>query len=171
MNIEFINEPIYTFGSTDNLRSYLIEWQAGNGKPVSTHGIVVDGKPFTVIGAYGGATGVHENSMTRVGNAAYFAFGDQIVSFDLIQKTMRWNLCIDSATCFGVYYSKAHGALISHGELLISRFTPEGSILWQSGGRDFFTGEFNLLEDCIQAVDFEGREYRLDYKNVNEIHC
>ena len=55
-----------------------------------------------------------------VGNAAYFAFGDQIVSFDLIQKTMRWNLCIDSATCFGVYYSKAHGALISHGELLIS---------------------------------------------------
>ena len=66
MNIEFINEPIYTFGSTDNLRSYLIEWQAGNGKPVSTHGIVVDGKPFTVIGAYGGATGVHENSMTRV---------------------------------------------------------------------------------------------------------
>ncbi|MDQ8181875.1 hypothetical protein [Pelagicoccus sp. SDUM812005] len=168
LDIEFIDEPTYTFGSTDNLRSYPIEWLDGTGQPVSSHGILIEGKPFAVIGAFGGATGVHENSMLQLNGIAYFAVGDQVVSFDLIQKEKKWNQRIDDATCFGIYYSKQHDALISHGELLISRFSPEGRVIWQSAGRDIFTEGFSLLDDCIHTTDFEGNEYRFSYEDGKE---
>ncbi len=168
LDVEFIDEPTYTFGSTDNLRSYSIEWLDGKGQPVSSHGILIEGKPFAVIGAFGGATSVHENSMLQLNGVGYFAVGDQLVSFDLIHKKKRWNLRIDHATCFGVYYSKSHDVLISHGELLVSRFDSEGKVLWQTGGSDIFTEGFSLLSDCIHAIDFEGKEYRFNYENGKE---
>lgn len=48
------------------------------------------------------------------------------------------------ATCLGVYFEGRTGALISHGELEIARFSAEGAILWRRPGADIFTGAFAL---------------------------
>ncbi|MEM7390718.1 MAG: hypothetical protein AAF492_00100 [Verrucomicrobiota bacterium] len=163
------DEPSYVFGSVGNVRLYPSEWLIDKeDRPSSRHGVLIDGELFAVIGACGGSTGIHGHSLLQQEDSAYIAVGDQVVSLDLKEKEMRWSLKIDEATCLGVYYAKEHDALISHGELLISRFSSNGRILWQSGGSDIFTKGFSLLNDCIHVIDFEGAEYRFSYEDGKE---
>jgi hypothetical protein len=67
------------------------------------------------------------------------------------------------ATCFGIHWENGRGALISHGELEISRLSSEGNLLWQASGADVFSEGFRLLPAHIEAVDFKRTVYRLDY--------
>lgn len=160
------NEPSYTFGSVDNDRSYPNEWLIEQEyRPSSIHGVFLDDKPFAVIGAGGGGTGIHDHSLLLLEESAYIAVGDQIIAIDLKEEKMKWNLQIDDATCFGLYFSKKHNVMISHGELCISRFDSEGRVLWQSGGRDIFTEGFSLLDNCIHAIDFDGKDYQFNYED------
>ena len=162
--VSLINEPAYTFGSADNSRHYDSEVDLTDGcRPSSIHGVIFDGRPVIVIADSGGASGIHEHSLLIHESQAYIAVGAHVVCFTLGNSHPNWKLRIDPATCFGVHYSSAHDALISHGELEIARFSPDGRILWTAGGADIFSERFTLLDDCIEAIDFDGRRYFFDY--------
>jgi hypothetical protein len=162
--VELLNERTYTFGSTDNLRKYPYERNlTGSSRPYSIHGIVLDGDPLIVVGAGGGPTVVHGRSLAYVRDLLYLAVGDSVVCVELRPFRFRWLLQTDSATCFGVYFEERNRALISHGELEIARFSEEGIILWRTSGEDIFSGRFTPKSEFIEAVDWNGRIYHLNY--------
>jgi hypothetical protein len=159
--LEIVNEPTYTFGSADNVRRYPI---ADNldapAKPCSAHGLFLDGDPLAVFGAVGGATGVHTRSAIYLDDRLYLAICDRVLCLRLNPTEKHWCLSVDPATCFGIHLHAPTNTLISHGELQVTRFTPQGTILWQSSGRDIFTEAFSVEGDIVRAVDFNGYEHR-----------
>lgn len=167
--VELLNEPAYTFGSADNAREYRLERNLTDlRRPFSIHGIMLDGDPLAIFGAGGGATSVHDGSLAYVQNSLYLAVGNQVVCVQLKPLLFKWALETDAATCLGVYFEGRAGALISHGELEIVRFSAEGTILWRRPGADIFTGAFSLKPDFIEAVDWSGRVYRFNYDDGKE---
>lgn len=162
--IEIIDEPTFTFGSSDNPRRYPHERNLDAGeRPCATHGVVVDGVPTAVVGASGGVTAAHPGSLLSVNDRHYLAVGPYVVCFEAAPFQHHWTLEIDQAACFGVYRHDLSGALLSHGELEICRFDETGRIVWASSGADIFTEGFSLLPTHIEAIDFNGEIYRFRY--------
>jgi hypothetical protein len=152
-DVSVINEPTYTFGSSDNVRSYPFERNLDSeSSPVSVHGIFLNEGPIAVFGATGGASGVHEHSAVFHNGCLYLAVSDSVVCLELQPFEFKWALRIDSATCFGVHFHERTSSLISHGELEITRFTESGEFVWQSSGRDIFTGSLVLGEESVPAA-------------------
>ena len=164
--IELVNEPMYTFGSTDNTRSYPFARNlASRDRASSVHGLLLNGEPIAVFGSGGGASGVHAHSATYVNSLLYVAVGDSVVCVELSPFELKWSVKVDEATCFGIYFQAEHKALISHGELEIARISETGRVLWSASGADIFSERFSLLPQFIEAVDFNGRTYRFKYEN------
>jgi hypothetical protein len=162
--IELVNEPTYSFGSADNVRGYRFARNlAEDSRPSSIHGIALDGEPLAVFGRGGGCSVVHAHSLAYVRGLLYVAVGDCVVCVELKPFAFKWVLQTDPATCFGVYFEERHGALISHGELEIVRFSPEGTMIWRASGADIFSGPLSLMPHCIEAVDWNGHMYRFSY--------
>ncbi|MBY0238142.1 MAG: hypothetical protein K2X55_02400 [Burkholderiaceae bacterium] len=162
--IEIVNEPTYTFGSADNTRRYDIELDlSGKYRHSSVHGVIIDDIPTVIVGASGGVTGIHARSMLEVEDRAYLAVGPYVVCFSPSPFQYHWVLEVDPATCFGVYFHARTGALLSHGELEIARFTSSGEIIWSESGVDIFSEEFALHDDFVEATDFNGDVYRFSY--------
>ena len=160
-SIEILDEPTYTFGSSDNLRRYSFELDLSGGYRHSfVHGVLIDSQPVAVFGACGGATQPHSNSLLKHGDRYYLAVGSFVVCFSIDPFKHYWALAIDPATCFGVHCCRDSGALISHGELEISRFTESGNILWSASGADIFSEGFALHAGVAEAIDFNGKVYR-----------
>jgi hypothetical protein len=164
--IEVVNEPTYSFGSADNVRSYPVERDLALGsRASSTHGVLLDGVPIAVFANGGGASGVHDHSAVFVNGLLYLAVGDCVVCMSVSPIDVKWSLQVDSATCFGIHYDQSHGAFISHGELEIARFSEAGAILWGSSGAEVFSEGFALRSDFIEAIDFDHRTYRFRYED------
>jgi hypothetical protein len=136
---------------------------------VSVHGVIVNGVPEVVVGGAAGATGVHDKSALILHESLFLAVCDHVVCIDLLlAPAFRWATKVDFATCFGVHHDPARGALISHGEMEIARLSRDGRIIWRSSGKDIFSG-FSLQHDHIEAIDFNGRKYRLAYETGDAI--
>lgn len=164
--VEYVNEPAYTFGSSDNPRTYQFAKNLDAGsRPSSVHGVLLNGEPLAVFGANGGATGVHSHAALWLDHQLLLAIADRVLCLKLAPYEHCWTLRVDDATCFGIHYHSPTRSLISHGELQICRFTNEGRILWQSGGRDIFTGDFCLGQSGVIATDFNGFEHRFRYSD------
>ena len=164
-----VNEAAYSFGSPDNARRYATEVLLDDKSVLtSVHGIIVSDVPLVVVGAGGGPSGVHPRSMLRLGNILYFAVGAYVCRLTLGNEELDWSLKTDDATCFGIYYSEQHDALISHGELEISRFTADGHLLWAASGADIFSEGISLTEDVITVIDFDQRIYHFEYSTGTE---
>jgi outer membrane protein assembly factor BamB len=170
------NEPTWSFESADNGRQYgrrLILGNAKRSEVVSTHGltnILVDGRGFsTLLGARGGASGVHEHSCLVLGESCYVAIGPYVASLSLPTLELQWATETDDATCFGVHGCPVEGAFISHGELLIALVTTSGQVLWRAGGADVFSGPVRVTEAHVYAEDFEGRHYCFDLRTGHEV--
>ena len=162
--VTLIDEPTYSFGSADNIRRYDTEVDLTGGyTPSSIHGVIVDGRPTMVIGDAGGTSRVHDHSVLIDGDHVYVVVGAHVVKFTLGNPQPDWTLKTDGATCFGIYRDRGHDALISHGELEIARFSRDGDIIWSAGEADIFSEGFALLDDCIETIDFDGRQYHFDY--------
>ncbi|MES2771569.1 MAG: hypothetical protein V4623_06245 [Pseudomonadota bacterium] len=163
-SLELINEPSYSFGSADNLRQYVFAKHLdGAYRPISVHGVLLNGKPLAVFGDGGGRSGVHPRSAVLSRAQLFLAVGRHVVCLRPEPFEFRWALQTDDATCFGVYYDETHDALISHGELEIARFTHDGSNVCSSSGADIFSEGFTLGSQYIEVRDFEGRPYRFNY--------
>jgi hypothetical protein len=112
---------------------------------------------------------LHGNSAVIQDQCLYLGIGNQICKINLLTKEKEWNIEVDMACCFGVHYEEGRAALISHGEVTITRLTTDGLILWRASGRDIFTEGFELKEDYIETIDFEKNIYYFDYETGNEI--
>lgn len=162
-SVRLVDEACYTFGSADNPRRYPVEVDLAEGfRPLSVHGLLVGEVPAIVVGS-AGSGGVHEDSLLRLGDVVYFVVGRHVCRFSLGMDRLDWALATDECACFGIHHCPVHDCLISHGELAICRFSPDGKILWSAGGADIFSERFALHDDCIEAVDFNGRRYRFDH--------
>ena len=168
--IEILNEIGYSFQSADNPRAYPFELNlAGKGeRPSSVHGVLIDGSPVAIFGTSGGATGVHEHSLLSLERIHYLAVGPFVVSFADAPFQLRWCLKVDFATCFGVHFHEPSGALISHGELEVCRFSQSGKVIWSAGGADIFTGNLEILPEQVHVTDFNGRVYCFSYESGSE---
>lgn len=168
--VELINERVYTFGSVDNVRRYIFERHFDKEfRPSSILGVLLNGEPLAVFGSSGGGTGIHEHSAILLNDDLCLAVGNHFVCLTLQPFKLNWAIQPDEATCFGIYYEHTHAALLSHGELEISRLTTDGKILWRSSGADIFTGKFKLHSKYIQVADFNGKVYRFSYDNGKEL--
>lgn len=133
----------------------------GDGQTVSRHEVTID-SPHTqarvVVSATGGATTVHERSAVVVDDVVLVAVCAHVVALRVSDLALLWACRVDGATCFGIYAVRRTDelVLISHGELEICRFTLDGRVAWSSGGRDIFTGDFDIVDDTIIATDFNG---------------
>ncbi len=115
----------------------------------------------TLASVDGGATGAHEHSAVCYGSCFAVAVGPFIVSLNPANGEVVWTTRGDDVTCFGLHLPPDRKALIVHGELEISKLSPEGKILWHTSGRDIFTGSLSIEGDRIKVVDFEGTVYAI----------
>jgi hypothetical protein len=161
--VSLVNEPTYTFGSADNARRYDAEFAFDRDRPSSIHGVCVEGRWRGVFGGSGGATGVHAHSAVARAGKLYLGVSRYVACVDLATRTLAWSRRVDPATCFGVHWAIKQDALIAHGEMMISRFSPGGDELWSRSGADIFTGKLHCLADAVEVVDFQERVYRFDY--------
>jgi hypothetical protein len=168
--VKIVDEPTYVFGSVDNARRYTYEIPlASDGTLSSVHGVLLNDEPIVVFGAGGGCSTVHEHSGLILDSKLYLAVGDRVVCFAPLDHRLAWSSKVDSATCFGIYYNPEWHALISHGELEIARINEAGELLWSSSGADIFSERFQLTDEYISAIDFEGREYRFSYETGSSV--
>ena len=91
-----------------------------------------------------------------------------ICSLSLPRLALEWATKVDTATCFGVYYSAEHDCLLSHGEIEIARVSLCGDIVWSGSGRDIFSEGFRVGGKWVEATDFGGYIYRFD---IATGHC
>lgn len=141
--IAIIDEPTYSFNSTDNAHSYKHELLVTDGSITSIHGVKRNGENILVIGAGGGCTAIHEHSATAVDDRLYIAVGDQVACLSLEHPyQILWTAKVDTATCFGIYWANQHRVLLSHGELEITRLSIDGDIVWQVSGAEIFSEGF-----------------------------
>lgn len=167
--VEILDEPTYTPGSKDNTRTYRQEYLLC-AEPIVTsrhgiicrHGDVVAGS--AVLLASGGGSSVHEHSIAVLDNRVYVAVGDHVVCLELPTLTLVWKTRADSATVFGVYFSRANDGVLVHGELDITRLSLDGDTVWSASGADIFTGAFLIDDERVRAQDFEGRQYVWDVR-------
>lgn len=107
---------------------------------------------------------MHEHSALVIDDRLYLAVGDHVACLSLeLPHRLIWATRVDTATCFGVYWDSGRAALISHGELEVSRLSLRGHLLWQSSGADIFSNGFRLLPEYIEVVDFNQTIYCIDY--------
>ena len=162
--VTIIDEPTYSFGSADNLRTYDTETRLDSENLTSIHGVRTDGKWSSVFGANGGCSTVHQDSAIEVDGRLYLAVGDQVVCLNLLTGLTKWSRRVDPATCFGIYWDSFHEALITHGELQISRLSLTGDEIWSAGGADIFSEGFRCLRGGIEVIDFNQSVYLFDYR-------
>lgn len=168
--LHIIDEPLYSFDSQDNPHRYSLEICLANGLPSSIHGIDLNHQRIMVVGAGGGCSTVHRHSALMIDDKLHLAVGDHVVCLSLDRPhRLLWSVRADAATCFGIHWNSHRSALISHGELEISRISTDGDLMWRTSGADIFTGDFRLLPDYIEAVDFNSSAYRLDYRTGKTI--
>jgi outer membrane protein assembly factor BamB len=162
--VAIFDEPTYSFGSADNLRTYDTEIRLDSENLYSVHGVRTDGKWSAIFGAGGGPSTVHQHSAIEVDGRLYLAVGDQVICLNLVTGLKEWSRRVDLATCFGVHWDCLHEALISHGELQISRLSLTGDEIWSATGADIFSGGFKCLGDGIEVIDFSRSVYLFDYR-------
>ena len=164
-------DPTYTNNSTDNVNQYdFVYFKESYYRFNSITGIKVyqDEKLIksAVIGAEGGATGIHENSLVVEDDRVVVCCSDSIFCLSIPDLSLLWQTKADSITCFEIF--SYHDTYIVHGEMGISRIAHDGNLIWQKGGADIFvtlsgTNNFKLTDEYIMATDFNYQKYYIDY--------
>lgn len=166
------NDSAYLFDTSDSPRNYKRSYRLDDEpyRPSSLHSVRIvstdDESEIAscILGAAGGATGIHEHWAVIQGDSLIIAVGPFLVALHLPTLELNWKTKTDQATCFGVYNSPANGCYISHGEMEIARVSYGGEIEWTQGGADIFTNGFTLSENCVTAVDWNQNVYVWDIK-------
>jgi len=169
LEIRIDNDPSFSFGSVDNPHAYGRSYRLDDEpySPTSLHTVRVVQADETVIassilGATGGASGVHEHSAIIHADCLLIAVGPFVVSLQLPKLTLNWKVKTDSATCFGVYHSAENRCYISHGELDVACVSYDGSIMWSNSGADIFTNGFSVSQNQVTAIDWNEDRYVWD---------
>ena len=161
------DEPTYSVSSSDNVRSYKNEYRhsteykhtCGHGITTKQDGVVVS---TAVVLGVGGATGVHEHTLAHDGLNLFVAAGDGVFSLSLPNLQLNWQLKVDFAACFGVYWIKHLGCLLTWGELNISCYSQDGKELWSTSRPDIFTEGLKLSDGHAIVTDFNGDTFAIN---------
>lgn len=169
--IDISSDSAYSGNSTDNLTQYdYVYFDKSKYDFPSVFGIKVfqDNQLLTsaAIGALGGGTTIHADSIIFEENRIVTCCGDNIFCISIPDLRLVWQTKADSATCFGIFkYTESY---IIHGELKITKLDKDGKIIWQNGGRDIFTtlsgkNTFEITDKYILVTDWENRKYKFDF--------
>jgi len=157
---------VYSDDSSQVLSSYRIRYALGDKYYVpSTAHSVHYGEPelhTCLLLASGGSSTVHSKSGLLHNAKCLVAVSSFLVCLQLPDLELVWQTQVDSSSCFRVYHLPNYRSYLSHGELEIARVSYEGEILWSSGGKDIFTGEFTLYDNYVDVLDFNDEKYRID---------
>lgn len=164
------DEPAYSLNSTDNPRGYSHEYfRDDDYHYTSAHGINVseNDKTFSsaIVLGFGGATGIHDNSVAYDGDGIYVAAGDALYSLTLPSLQLNWVIKVDLATCFGVFWLEQRNFLLTWGELEIGCYSKSGRKIWSASGPDIFTEDFELQKDTVKVTDFNGQIFSINLSN------
>lgn len=169
--VEIFSDKTYSVNSVDNKNEYKqIYLDKSEYHLSSKYGINIYEVDKLIssalIGASGGSTCPHNNSVVVEENRITICCGNSIFSLRLPDLRLEWKSEADEATCFEIF--KYKDSFIVHGELEITRISNDGKILWKQSGGDIFTtlnGEntFKITDNCILATDWENRKYKFDF--------
>jgi hypothetical protein len=165
--LTLLDDSTYTARSADNVQQYDREYcLVKEYRPVSKYGLVCrepEGATHScILLAGGGVSRVHEHSAVVVNGSCFVGVGNMLCSLSLPTLDLRWATKVDTATCFGVYYSAQYDCLLSHGELEVARVSLRGEIVWSASGKDIFSEGFRIVGDYVETVDFNREVYRID---------
>lgn len=119
-----------------------------------------------LVGAEGGATGVHPGSVVVSEDRLVICCADTVFALGLPELQLLWKQVADSATCFGVY--RLEDDYVVHGELQITRLSKDGSIIWQYSGSDIWTTPdavdvFSIHDGYLLVTDWNYDRHKLDF--------
>lgn len=150
--IESHEEQVIALGADLYHCNSIYEFAVRRGQEIMTHKYSL---------ASGGPSLVDDRSAVCTDTQVFYGQGNQVACIDIETGKLVWRVEVDWATCFGLYLLLPSRALIVHGELSITKLWLDGDIAWQFGGRDIFTGPFQVHEDKILATDFDGERYTI----------
>lgn len=169
--VEIITESDYNPDSKDNMANYEKEYLTDSDYNLPTKfgikllesGIQLN---TAIIGAEGGASGLHETSQIIENNRVLICCSDTVFCLDIPTLNLNWKTKTDEFTSFEIY--KIDNGYIIHGELEITRIDNNGKIIWKNGGTDIFvtqdgTDDFRIKDNYIRVTDWENRIYKWDY--------
>jgi outer membrane protein assembly factor BamB len=175
--VEIINESNYNPDSEDNISEYEKKYLTESEYNLPTKfGIKVlengDEINNVIIGAEGGASGLHETSQIIENNQILICCSDTVFCLDLPTLNLNWKTKTDEFTSFEIF--KINNGYIIHGELEITRIDQNGKIVWKNGGADIFVtpegkDDFEVNDDYIKATDWENRIYKWDFNGTELI--
>jgi len=168
--IEIIDESLYSFSSTDNIRKYSKEYILEESYSNSPRfGIVVKNAAGLESSCFvlGNSSGVkpHNNSAVIVDVNLFISIGKSVLCFEIPSLTLQWQRQVDPVTTFSVYVSPDKKGVISHGEIEITKVSFDGEILWSISGKDIFTEGFTIIRDYIEVIDFNHEKYNILISN------
>ncbi len=111
--------------------------------------------------ASGGPSVVQGRSAVCIGSHVIYAQGNQVACINVEAGSLLWHVKADMATCWELYLLLQPSAIIVHGELSVSKLWPDGAVAWEVGGRDIFTGPFEVREDTVLATDWDEGRYTI----------
>jgi hypothetical protein len=173
-NFHVLNEPMYRRNSTGNIRSYRYEYCTDdNYRHVCAHGVIVGDlnspESSAILLGIGGATGVHSDTFVCIDDLCFVAAGDSVFALNVPSLKLEWSEKVDFATCFGVYWLSNHNRFVSWGECDICSLSKEGEKIWSFSGTDIFTEGFEINNETIKVVDFNGDEYTISVETGKEV--
>ncbi|MDI9868927.1 hypothetical protein [Flectobacillus roseus] len=171
--IKFYDETYYTFGSSDNNKTYDKFFISGDNNSRMTSQIGIELfedeklKSSCLIGATGGRTVIHENSTIISYGGLILCCSNTVFKLTIPDLNLEWKTISDPATCFGIHYLNKD--YVVHGELEITRLDKDGKIVWQKSSSDIWTtaegiDDFSVYDGYILATDWDYFRYKFDYE-------
>lgn len=163
-DIHLVDEPSYTQGSSDNIRSYQREYPTTSKYTSSSNVGVFLGAPdnpvsSTVLLGQGGGTALHCNSWAHNNNLLFICTGDAVFALKIPTLEICWHQQVDFAACFGVYWLESKQCLLTWGEIEIRRLTLQGDTVWIATGKDIFSEGFVIKPQTVEVTDFNNEHY------------
>ena len=172
--IELLSESEYNGDSNGKLNGYIKNYLTESDFKLPTKiGVKLyeNGTELNsaIIGAEGGATGLHKTSQIIESNRILICCCDSVFCLELPTLNLNWKTKVDWATAFEIF--KIENGFIIHGELEITRIDNDGKVVWQNSGADIFVsqdgnGEFEVREDFVKATDWDNRMYKWNLNGV-----
>ena len=175
LTIEVFKDPEHSQGSADNVNSYKLytESEDHSGNQVGIK-IFKDGNEINscLVSKPGGVSWVGDTSVLLDDDHLLICCSEYLFCLSVPSLEVKWKTEVDIADCKQVF--KLENDYVTHGEISISRIGKDGTIKWQTGGRDIFVSldgeeEFQLMDDHIILTDFVGNIYKVDFNGESEL--
>ncbi len=165
--IELLNDTDYNQDSNDNANKYSKIYLSESDFQLTTKIGVKIFENITefnsaIIGADGGASGLHKTSQIVEPNRILICCSNLVFCLEVPTLNLIWKTKVDKITAFEIV--KIEGGYLIHGELEITRIDDCGKIIWQNSGADIFVSpnkdnNFEVQDNFIKVTDWNNKSY------------